>query len=112
MNKLSKAKALEYNKLVRDKIPEIILKSGKRAVCRTLSDEDYLKTLDEKLIEEMKEYQESKNPDELADLIEVIYAAAQARGTSIEGLEHFRANKAKDRGVFQNKVFLKQVIED
>ena len=112
VKKLSKAKIVTYNKLVRDKIPEIIVQSGKQAIYKTLSDKDYLKMLDEKLIEEMSEYQESKSPEELADLIEVIYAATQARGTSIEDLERIRTNKAKARGGFESKILLKQVIED
>lgn len=110
--KLAKANKIEYNKLVRDKIPEIIAQSEKHAICITLSDGDYLKNLDVKLIEEMKEYQESKSPEELADIIEVIYAIARARGTSVEELERICADKAKKRGGFQNRVFLKQVIED
>ena len=58
----------KYDKLVRDLIPEIIEASGKRCVCSTLSDEEYLDKLDEKLNEELAEYQESKSMEELADL--------------------------------------------
>ena len=60
---------IQYNKLVRDRIPEIIEASGKRCVCSTLSDEEYLARLDEKLNEELAEYQESKSMEELADLL-------------------------------------------
>ena len=55
-----------YHKLVRDRIPEIIEADGKTCVCETLSDEDYISLLDQKLNEELAEYQESKSLEELA----------------------------------------------
>ena len=61
-----------YHKLVRDRIPEIIESDGKTCVCETLSDEEYIRLLDEKLNEELAEYQESKSLEELADLLEVM----------------------------------------
>lgn len=68
----------KYNKLVRDRIPEIIESSGSTCVTEILSDEDYLKMLDAKLDEELAEYHADQNIEELADLMEVIYAAAMA----------------------------------
>ena len=76
--------AKTYNKLVRDRIPEIIESSGKTCLTATLSEEAYLHMLDQKLEEELSEYQESKSMEELADLIEVIAAVAKARGCSWE----------------------------
>ena len=73
-----------YNKLVRDRIPEIIESSGKTCLTAMLSDEAYIHMLDLKLNEELTEYQESKSMEELADLIEVIAAVAKARGCSWE----------------------------
>ena len=98
-----------YNKLVRDKIPGIIEKDGKKAVCEILNDENFLALLDQKLIEEMDEYQESKDVEELADLLEVIYAVSEARGISREKLEKIRCLKAEERGAFQEKIMLIQV---
>lgn len=69
-----------HNKLVRDKIPEIIEKSGKKAITRTLTQEEYLSELDRKLNEECAEYQADKSLEELADMLEVMYAIAEARG--------------------------------
>ena len=69
-----------YNKLVRDRIPGIIETSGKTCVTETLSDADYLLMLDKKLDEELVEYHQDQNIEELADLLEVIYAVAKARG--------------------------------
>ena len=100
-----------YNKLVRDRIPEIIEQTGKTCTCSILSDEDYLKMLDEKLNEELAEYQEDKSMEELADLLEVVKAVAIARGISFEELEEIRRAKANKRGGFEKKLYLEEVIE-
>ena len=100
-----------YRKLVRDRIPEIIESSGKSCIWETLSDEDYTRLLDEKLNEELAEYQESKSLEELADLLEVMQAVVKARGWSLEELERVRADKAAKRGGFEKKILLKEVRE-
>ena len=100
-----------YNKLVRDRIPEIIEASGKKCVTETLSDEDYLKALDAKLDEELAEYHKDQNIEELADLLELIRACAAARGCSIDQLEQMRAEKADKRGGFEKKIFLIEADE-
>ena len=100
-----------YHKLVRDRIPEIIEIDGKKCVCETLSDEDYISLLDQKLNEELAEYQESKSLEELADLLEVMQAVVKARGWTLEELERVRANKAAKRGGFEKKILLKEVRE-
>lgn len=101
-----------YNKLVRDKIPEIIRASGKRCVVATASDEDYLRLLDQKLEEELAEYQDSKAIEELADLIEVIAATAVARGCSWEELMQIRDRKRSERGGFEDKILLLNVQDE
>ena len=103
---------IKYHKLIRDMIPDIIQSSGKRCVCSILSDEEYLAKLDEKLNEELAEYQESKSMEELADLLEVIRAVAAARGSSIEEVEAIRRDKAAKRGGFEKKILLTEVIAD
>lgn len=65
---------MEFNKLVWDKIPEIIKSHGEQPNFQTLTEEKYLFELDRKLFEELQEYQESKELEELADMLEVIYA--------------------------------------
>ena len=100
-----------YNKLARDRIPEIIETSGKTCVTEILSDEGYLEMLDKKLDEELAEYHKDQNLEELADLLEVIRACAAARGYSVEELEQVRADKAAKRGWFEKKILLKQVEE-
>ena len=99
-----------YHKLVRDRIPEIIENDGKKCVCETLSDEDYISLLDQKLNEELAEYQESKSLEELADLLEVVQAVVKARGWTLEELEQVRADKASKRGRFEKKILLKEVV--
>ena len=105
-------KHIQYNKLVRDRIPEIIESSGKTCTVEILSDEDYLRMVDAKLDEELAEYHKDQNIEELADLLEVIYAAAKARGYSTEQLEAVRAEKAAKRGAIDKKILLNEVIED
>ena len=100
-----------YHKLVRDKIPEIIESSGKSCITEVLSDQEYLRMIDAKLDEELAEYHADPNIEELADLMEVIRAAALARGYSLEQLEQVRVDKAAKRGGFEKKILLKEVHE-
>lgn len=101
--------AKSYYKLVRDRIPEIIEIDGKQCICEVLSQEDYLVLLDEKLQEELHEYEESKSLEELADLLEVMYAVVKARGWSVEELEQVRKEKTEQRGGFEKRILLKEV---
>lgn len=100
-----------YNKLVRDLIPEIIEKSGNRCVIRILNDQEYTQMLEEKLMEECAEYKKDKTLEELADVLEVVYALANAKGLSREDIEKIRVEKAQKRGAFKRKIFLKEVDE-
>ena len=100
-----------YNKLVRDRIPEIIENSGSQCKTEILSDEEYLKMLDAKLDEELAEYHKDQSIEELADLLEVIYAATIARGYTLDALEAIRAEKAEKRGGFEKRIFLIEVEE-
>ncbi len=102
---------MQYHKLVRDRIPEIIEFDGKICVWETLSDTDHLRLLEEKLNEELAEYQQSKSLEELADLLEVMHAVLKARGWTWEELEQVRAKKAAKRGGFEKKILLKAVRE-
>jgi predicted house-cleaning noncanonical NTP pyrophosphatase (MazG superfamily) len=102
-----------YNKLVRDKIPQIIESKGKKFSIKVLNDEDYIKYLKEKAYEELDEYcaaeTDGEAMEELADLLEVIQALAKHHGSSIEEVEAVRIDKAEKRGGFQEKVFLIEV---
>ena len=102
---------MTYHKLIRDKIPEIIEQSGKTCRYEIMSDEDYQKALDEKLTEELAEYRESGAIEELADLLEVIYAVVRARGHTVDELIKTREKKEAERGGFLKKLRLLEVIE-
>lgn len=103
---------MKYNKLVRDRIPEIIMSKGQECATEILSDGDYLKMLDAKLDEELAEYHQDQSIEELADLLEVIYAAAAARGYTREALEAVRAEKAEARGGFEKKILLVETMDE
>ena len=103
--------SVTYNKLVRDRIPEIIRSSGRKCSTEILSDDEYLKRVDAKLDEELAEYHKDPNIEELADLLEVVHAAAAARGYTLADLERVRAEKAAKRGGFEKRILLKEVYE-
>jgi predicted house-cleaning noncanonical NTP pyrophosphatase (MazG superfamily) len=99
-----------YNKLVRDLIPDIIEKSGKTCTIRILDDSEYVEALQEKFVEEFEEYKQATNRqqalEELADLLEILYAFASYHGATKEELEAIRRKKAEERGGFQKRIFL------
>ena len=97
---------MQYNKAIRDKIPEIIQKDGHSCSVKTLTDEEFLVQLEKKLSEEVAEYQNDKNPEELADILEVIYRIAQLEGVSKDELEKIRIKKSEERGGFEKNLFL------
>ncbi len=105
-------KRTKYCKLVRDRIPEIIEKQGKTCVTEILTQQDYLRMAEEKLNEELSEYQQSKSLEELADLLEVMEAVVLARGNTWEELIALRDEKRQNRGGFQSHMMLKEVIEE
>ena len=99
----------EYHKLIRDRIPELIEEDGQICVTRVLGPQEYLEMLDAKLDEELAEYHKDQNLEELADLMEVIYAAAEARGFTGEQLEQVRLEKKAKRGAFCKRLLLMEV---
>lgn len=100
-----------YNKLVRDKIPEIVKNNGESPKIRILSNEEYLSELNKKIQEELAEYLESGDTEELADLEEVLRAILKAKNVSYEEFEKIRLQKAQKRGAFDEKIFLESVDE-
>lgn len=97
---------VSYNKAIRDRIPEIIEKSGNTCNIKVLSDEEFLVEIEKKLSEEVSEYQKNKDATELADILEVIYRIAQLKGISREELEKIRIKKVQERGAFEKNLFL------
>lgn len=100
-----------HNKLVRDRIPEIIKANGQTCTCRVLDDQEYLAALDAKLNEELAEYQKDKSMEELADLLEVISAVIAARGSSHDEVEAIRNAKAEKRGRFEKRIWLMETAD-
>ena len=96
----------DYNKAIRDKIPEIIKESGKNCNVKKLTDSEFLVQLEKKLVEELSEYQESKNVEELADILEVIYRISELKGITSDELDSIKNEKAKKRGKFNDNLFL------
>jgi len=93
-------------KLIRDKVPEIVAKSGKKAITHVADEAEYKKLLAQKLQEEVDEYKNVPHAEELADIIEVVYALAQQHGKSPADLEQIRKDKAEKRGAFTKKIIL------
>jgi len=94
-------------KLVRDKIPEIIGKAtGKKPKLRKATEKEYFESLKQKLKEEMEEFLHDNNPEELADIMEIIYALAEHKKITKQQLEEMRKQKAKKRGGFKKRLIL------
>lgn len=99
----------EYYKLIRDRIPELIAANGQNANIRVLSDEEYAAALEKKLTEEIAEYLESREPMELADILEVVQALAEQQDVSFNELLKMKDEKQRKNGTFRKKLFLESV---
>ncbi|MGL5557511.1 MAG: phosphoribosyl-ATP pyrophosphohydrolase [Paraclostridium dentum] len=97
-----------YDKLVRDKIPEIIESSGNKCEIEVVSDEVALEYLYKKLNEEVSELLEDKNLDEIADVMEVLFAIGAKYGYSEEDVLNRRNEKRDSRGGFEDNLILKK----
>lgn len=101
-----------YEKLVRDKVPQIIRDSGREPVTRVLEDDAaFLAALDTKLLEEVNEYLENPSAEELADIIEVIEAILAIRRIAQPELRRAKNAKTLKRGSFHGRVYLEKVVE-
>ena len=100
---------MKYNKLVRDNIPAIINKDGKTAKVHIADDKEYDKRLREKLLEEANEFAASGNPEELADVLEVVYAIAINSGIHKVQLESMVQKKRNEKGSFEKRIVLDEI---
>lgn len=98
-----------HNKLIRDKIPQILETTGTTYKVRTLGEEEYIHFLNQKLMEELQEYYGDGRVEELADLVEVIYAILKHKGISLAQFEEIRMEKREKRGGFEKRLFLESV---
>ena len=94
-------------KLVRDWIPWIIRAQGRDCECRVADDEEYRRLLVEKLDEEVAEFKEARNLEELADVMEVLFALAKEMGYDESDLIEENARKRGERGSFEDRIVLK-----
>ena len=102
-----------YNKLVRDKIPENINSmEGRKATWRIMDDDEYIKELNKKLLEEVHEFIEENAIEELADIIEVIQSIMRVKNISYEELKNVQQMKREKKGGFSNKIYLVGVEQD
>lgn len=105
-------KTTMHNKLIRDKIPTIIKSSGKTAVIKIVSGTELLEMLNQKLKEELQEYAESGEVEELVDLFEVICGIIDFKNITLKEFEELRQAKIKERGAFKKGLVLMKVLED
>ena len=102
---------LHYDKLVRDKIPDVIRQAGKEPVTDILPRESMAAALDRKLQEEVLEYLESGSVEEMADILEVLHGIAFHKGIPWDEVESVRVRKRDERGGFEKGVRLLEVKE-
>lgn len=100
---------VRHNKLVRDKIPDIIRQDGKNPFTHIATNEEYLQKLREKLGEEIREFLESGEIKELADILEVVKALGESLGKDWKSLGRIRQKRAVERGRFAKKIILEKV---
>ena len=104
-------KEIVHNKLVRDKIIDIIEDVGKTANWHIAEDLEYETKLYEKVIEEVCEFKNNPSEEEAADILEVIYSLVSYYGLNLDVIEATRKKKAESRGSFKQKVVLESVVE-
>jgi len=104
-------KEIAHNKLVRDKIIDIIEDAGKTAIWHIAEDLEYETKLYEKVIEEVAEFKNNPSEEEAADILEVIYSLISYYGLNLDVIEATRKKKAEGRGSFKCKIVLESVIQ-
>ena len=103
-----------YNKLVRDKIPNIIKENGETPITKILSEIEYKNELEKKLYEEYQEVLVASGNDrleELADMLEVIKALTKLEGKTLDDILIIANKKNKKRGAFEERIFLEKVVK-
>lgn len=101
----------KYNKLVRDKIPQIIQNNGGKCSVRKLDEEEYKNELITKLYEEIEEFNEEWDEEKLADILEVLHAIANIKEYEMMHIDYIRMNKKEKRGGFEGRVLLVDIEE-
>jgi|SRR3989338_218285 len=97
-----------YHKLVRDAIPDLIRGNGDTPVTRIASAREYRALLRKKLREETEEFLKDSKAEELADILEVVYALSELQGVGQKELEALRRKKKNERGGFSERIILER----
>ena len=107
---------VKHNKLVRDRVPELIQAEGKQVIVKHLNQAEHFEQARLKLYEELKEY-EDENIDEecleeLADILELAYELGKMHGASFEEMNAIRTEKREQKGGFEKGLFLEEVLDE
>ena len=106
---------MKHNKLVRDRVPEIIKASGKQVIVKQLNQAEHFEQARLKLYEELKEYEDTNIDEEcleeLADILELAYELGRMHGASFDEMNAIRAEKRERKGGFQKGLFLEEVLD-
>ncbi len=97
---------MKYNKLVRDKIPEYIIKKGGTPITHVADDMEYWQKLKEKLLEEIEEFKKDENAEEFADILEVLDAIVDYKKFDKSEVEKIKNKKTDERGKFKERIIL------
>lgn len=108
----TKTSVSELPKLVRDYIPDQIVKNNLSVMYSFADERDYKLYLERKLVEEVTEYLESNSPEELADILEVVFSLAETKEINENQLMKIRKSKRKKNGAFKDGIILKQVASE
>ncbi len=99
---------MQYNKLVRDKIPEIISAKGDNSTWHIADSEEYELKLHEKLREEVDEFLKSEDEEEIAEILEVLDAIITQHEFSKEDIMMAKDFKKAKRGGFEKRIILEE----
>ena len=101
-----------YNKLVRDRIPELIKESGRASTSRILSKEEYFNALLDKIVEEIEEYRSSGLEEEIADVYEALDCLVEFKEYEPMHIDYLKLIRKEARGSFRERVLLIDVDDE
>ncbi|NTW72026.1 MAG: nucleoside triphosphate pyrophosphohydrolase [Eubacteriaceae bacterium] len=101
-----------YNKLVRDKIPQLIHESGRKYTSRIMGEKEYHEALIDKIIEEIEEFRATDNEEELADIYEALDCLVHLKDYEPMHIDYLRIKKREARGSFNDRILLEEVEDE